>query len=669
MNTPISELIAAATRFLFFTGKGGVGKTSLACATAISLADAGKRVLLVSTDPASNLDEVLGTSLNGQATAIPGAPSLFALNIDPEEAARAYREKIVGPMRGVLPEAALRSMEEQLSGACTMEIAAFDEFSRLLGDESSTAAYDHVVFDTAPTGHTLRLLTLPKAWTGYFQANTSGTSCLGPLAGLDQQRSIYEGALNALADAGRTTLILVSRAQLAPLREAKRTHDELGALGVTNQRLVLNGVFTATDSGDGIAAALEMRGAKAMTQFRSFLGSLPNYRVPLRPNNLLGLDALRAIVSGLEGEVSSGSSVESTASDFESIDKFIADLEAPGRGVVMTMGKGGVGKTTVAAALAVELARRGHAVHLSTTDPAAHVLETLGSTVNGLSVSRIDPSAETEAYVAHVLSTQGASLDAESRALLEEDLRSPCTEEIAVFRAFARTVAEAQDSFCHPRHGTDRAHPSFAGHNGSLSSRVGPTGPREHSRGSAATSAAPARRGLYASAFGDVARGHTCSRSRRPAGRFAAGRDRAVRLGRQPKLRRSGNQRSALARTGTQRNPLPFRSRRFSCEKSDSLALAGGRTGWPQRLSQPVLSISDGNSLTQQSMTTYIYETIPASCCEDPKHYEIAQNETDAPLTHHPETGEPIKRVLLGELELTKDAKDDSCGCGPEGCC
>jgi len=447
MNTPISELIAAATRFLFFTGKGGVGKTSLACATAISLADAGKRVLLVSTDPASNLDEVLGTSLNGQATAIPGAPSLFALNIDPEEAARAYREKIVGPMRGVLPEAALRSMEEQLSGACTMEIAAFDEFSRLLGDESSTAAYDHVVFDTAPTGHTLRLLTLPKAWTGYFQANTSGTSCLGPLAGLDQQRSIYEGALNALADAGRTTLILVSRAQLAPLREAKRTHDELGALGVTNQRLVLNGVFTATDSGDGIAAALEMRGAKAMTQFRSFLGSLPNYRVPLRPNNLLGLDALRAIVSGLEGEVSSGSSVESTASDFESIDKFIADLEAPGRGVVMTMGKGGVGKTTVAAALAVELARRGHAVHLSTTDPAAHVLETLGSTVNGLSVSRIDPSAETEAYVAHVLSTQGASLDAESRALLEEDLRSPCTEEIAVFRAFARTVAEAQDSF------------------------------------------------------------------------------------------------------------------------------------------------------------------------------------------------------------------------------
>lgn len=447
MRLPVSDLIPAATRFLFFTGKGGVGKTSLACATALALADAGRRVLLVSTDPASNLDEVLGTALGTDATPIPGVPALFALNLDPQEAARVYREKIVGPMRGILPEAALRSMEEQLSGACTMEIAAFDEFSRLLGDASTTEGYEHVIFDTAPTGHTLRLLALPKAWTGYFQNNTSGTSCLGPLAGLEQQRAIYEAALAALADASRTTLVLVSRAQVAPLREARRTHGELGALGVTNQRLILNGLFKATAADDAVAVALERRGTQALAEYADFLDSLPVYEVPLRAQNLLGLDALRAIISAAPMSPITGGMVPAPMPEFSDIGDFVADLESSGRGVIMTMGKGGVGKTTIAAALAVELAQRGQAVHLSTTDPAAHVLETLGREVPGLTVSRIDPAAETEAYVAHVLATQGAALDADGRALLEEDLRSPCTEEIAVFRAFARTVAQAQEGF------------------------------------------------------------------------------------------------------------------------------------------------------------------------------------------------------------------------------
>jgi arsenite-transporting ATPase len=448
MNLPIASLLDEATRFLFFTGKGGVGKTSLACSASIALADRGKQVLLVSTDPASNLDEVLGVPLSSQAGRIPGVPNLHALNIDPERAAHAYREKMIGPMRGLLPEAALRSMEEQLSGACTMEIAAFDEFARLLGDADTTADYDHVVFDTAPTGHTLRLLTLPKAWTGYFQTNTSGTSCLGPLAGLDQQRSVYEGALNALADSARTTLILVSRLQTPPLREAERTWKELAALGVTNQRLVLNGVFTAAEPGDALADALELRGIRAVHAFADFLSHLPVYEVPLRPNNLLGLEALRGIVSGtpVESPVS-GDGSEATRTDFLTMESLIGNLISPGRGVIMTMGKGGVGKTTVAAALAVELARRGYPVHLSTTDPAAHLIETLGSSMEGLTVSRIDPAKETEAYVAQVLEAQGAGLDAEGRALLEEDLRSPCTEEIAVFRAFAKTVTQAQDSF------------------------------------------------------------------------------------------------------------------------------------------------------------------------------------------------------------------------------
>lgn len=445
----IDTLLHDATRFLFFTGKGGVGKTSLSCAIAIALADAGKRVLLVSTDPASNLDEVLGVRLTNAPTQVPSVGGLLALNINPEEAARVYREKIIGPLRGQLPAAALASMEEQLSGACTTEIAAFDEFSRLLGDVAATGEFDHVIFDTAPTGHTLRLLMLPKAWTGFFATNTTGTSCLGPLAGLEQQRAVYEAAVAALADGIRTTVVLVSRAQKAALREARRTRDELAAIGVANQRLILNGLFRATNRSDAVALALEQRGDAAVAAYGEFLASLPVYEVVLRPHNLLGVEALRALVSASDA----GTPLETALPPSFAADNFIEPAEllhllaAPGHGVVMTMGKGGVGKTTVAAALAVELARRGHRVHLSTTDPAAHVVEALSGEVPGLTVSRIDPAVETAAYVEEVLAAQGAGLDPDSRALLEEDLRSPCTEEIAVFRAFARTVAQGGKSF------------------------------------------------------------------------------------------------------------------------------------------------------------------------------------------------------------------------------
>lgn len=443
----LCDLLPSATRFLFFTGKGGVGKTTLACATAIALADRGKRVLLVSTDPASNLDEVLGVRLGGKPCPVPKAESLHALNINPQEAARLYREKIIGPMRGILPESVLKNMEEQLSGGCTMEIAAFDEFAQLLGEQAATEEYDHVVFDTAPTGHTLRLLTLPKAWTGFFQANTSGTSCLGPLAGLERQRAIYEGALKALVDDTKTTLVLVSRSEMSCLREARRTREELAALGVSNQRLILNGTFLASDPRDRVAVALESRGAKALAAFEDFLQELPVYEVPLRAVNVLGAEALRAVSGAADMPEKAGEQRDIALPDFESVEDFVTALEKGGRGVIMTMGKGGVGKTTLAAAIAIELARRGHAVHLSTTDPAAHLLETLRCGVTGLTLSRIDPKVETAAYVSEVLKTQGAALDAGSLALLEEDLRSPCTEEIAVFRAFAKTVAKAENHF------------------------------------------------------------------------------------------------------------------------------------------------------------------------------------------------------------------------------
>ena len=442
----LARFLEHATRFLFFTGKGGVGKTSLACATSISLADHGGRVLLVSTDPASNLDEVLGVALGSEARAIPGVPSLWALNIDPEACALAYRERLVGPYRGKLPEAVVRSMEEQLSGACTMEIAAFDEFARLLGEPATTVDYDHVIFDTAPTGHTLRLLSLAGAWTGFLNANTSGASCLGPLAGLQKQRSVYECSVAALSDATRTTLVLVSRPQMGALDEAERTSKELAAIGVHNQHLILNGIFHASTPEDPTASALVERGMSALRDKDAFLATLPITEVPLRAHNLIGLPALRMLAANDSLPQLVSESPTSVLPLLESLSSLVDSLVQTGHGVIMTMGKGGVGKTTIAAAIATELAKRGLPVHLSTTDPAAHVAATAGAT-NGLEVSRIDPQVETQAYIHQVMSSAGKNLDASARAMLEEDLRSPCTEEIAVFRAFARVVAQGRNRF------------------------------------------------------------------------------------------------------------------------------------------------------------------------------------------------------------------------------
>jgi len=440
--------LRSATRILFFTGKGGVGKTSLACAAGVAMAHQGRKVLLVSTDPASNLDEVLGVRLSGEPAAIPGAGGLFALNIDPESAAKAYRDRVVGPYRGVLPEASVNSIEEQLSGACTVEIAAFDEFTKLLGDADRTAEFDHIIFDTAPTGHTLRLLKLPAAWTGFIAANTTGTSCLGPLAGLETQKSLYDSSLQALTDPSTTTLILVSRPERSSLAEANRTRGELAEMGIANQRLFLNGLFVAQDRRDAAACALEARGQEALAGMPAELAKLPRLEVPLLPYAPMGVENLRSVFSGMSPI---RKAVHKDLSEvFHSglpLSALIDELEKMGHGVVMTMGKGGVGKTTVASASAIELAYRGHPVHLSTTDPAAHVVATVAGDVPNLSVSRIDPAAETRQYMEAVLAKAAPELDAQAMALLEEDLRSPCTEEIAVFSAFARTVADGQHGF------------------------------------------------------------------------------------------------------------------------------------------------------------------------------------------------------------------------------
>jgi arsenite-transporting ATPase len=441
------KILDQPPRFLFFTGKGGVGKTSIACATAIQLADAGQRVLLVSTDPASNVGQVFGISIGNHLTAIPAVPGLAALEIDPQAAAQVYRDRIVGPVRGVLPDAVVKGIEEQLSGACTTEIAAFDEFTALLIDSPLTADYDHIIFDTAPTGHTIRLLQLPGAWNSFLEEGKGDASCLGPLAGLEKQRSQYKAAVDALADPHRSRLILVARAQQATLREVARTHEELAEIGLSEQYLVVNGILPQAEATqDQLATAICEREQLALRMIPEALKSLPCDLIELKPFNLVGLGALRQLLTTAT-PATTHSEAATMALQAPSLSKLVDNIANDGHGLVMLMGKGGVGKTTLAAAVAVELARRGLPVHLTTSDPAAHLSETLSGALENLIVSRIDPHAETERYRRQVLETKGAQLDAQGRALLEEDLLSPCTEEIAVFQAFSRIIREAGKKF------------------------------------------------------------------------------------------------------------------------------------------------------------------------------------------------------------------------------
>ncbi|MEO3715261.1 arsenical pump-driving ATPase [Roseateles flavus] len=442
------KFIEHLPRFAFFTGKGGVGKTSLACATAVKLAEAGQRVLLVSTDPASNVGQVFGIRIGNQITAVPEVAKLWAMEIDPQAAAQGYRDRIVGPVRGVLPADVVKGIEEQLSGACTTEIAAFDEFTGLLTDESLVQRFDHVLFDTAPTGHTIRLLQLPGAWNSFLETGKGDASCLGPLAGLEKQRAQYKAAVDALADPARTRLILVARAQASTLREVARTHEELARIGLTRQHLVINGVMPAAEgANDPLAAAVVRREQAALAAMPEVLGGLPVDQVPLKAFDLVGLDALRQFLDAPRPQERAADAAPGEPLAAPTLAQLVDELAAPGHGLIMVMGKGGVGKTTLAAAVAVELARRGLPVHLTTSDPAAHLAETLAGQMEHLTVSRIDPRVETQRYRDQVLATKGKNLDAQGRALLEEDLRSPCTEEIAVFQAFSRIIREAGRKF------------------------------------------------------------------------------------------------------------------------------------------------------------------------------------------------------------------------------
>ncbi|UTT69116.1 arsenical pump-driving ATPase [Arthrobacter sp. DNA4] len=432
-------------RFLFFTGKGGVGKTSVACAASLSLAREGRKVLLVSTDPASNIGQVFGLAIGNTITAIPQVPGLSALEIDPEQAADAYRERILAPVRGVLPEQELAGITESLSGSCTTEVASFDEFTSLLGDDASFAQYHHIVFDTAPTGHTIRLLQLPGSWTDFLATGAGEPSCLGPLSGLDKHKEVYAKAVQALTDPLRTRLVLVTRAQASSLKEVERTYLELHRIGISGGYLVVNGVFPLAGGEEELAQAVRAREAAALAVIPEPIAALPRDVLDLKRVNMVGITALESLFSTADGAGEDPASIPEI--EDAPLAALVDGIERDGHGLVICMGKGGVGKTTVAAAIAVSLAKRGHAVHLTTTDPAVHLAETLHGPVAGLKVSRIDPAAAIEEYRAHVMDTKGRRLDAEGRAALAEDLMSPCTDEVAVFRQFSRVVQESRRNF------------------------------------------------------------------------------------------------------------------------------------------------------------------------------------------------------------------------------
>ncbi len=432
-------------RYLFFTGKGGVGKTSIACAAALELVDAGKRVLLVSTDPASNIGQVFGQEVGNRMVPINGVPGLTAMEIDPEEAVVQYRERVIGPLRGVVPDEEVRAVTESLSGSCTTEIASFNEFTGLLTDRNLAAEYDHILFDTAPTGHTIRLLRLPGSWSDYLERGRGDASCLGPMAGLDRQKTVYAEAVEALASPDLTRLVLVARPQRSALAEIGRTHEELADIGLTQQHVVINGVMPESEAADQLAASIREREQAALADRPANITGLPTDSIPLRSRNMVGVEALKTLFDGEQLRERSAAPDDAVA--LPPLGTLVDELAGTDHGLIMLMGKGGVGKTTMAAAIAVALARAGKKVHLTTTDPAAHLNETLQGHVEGLTVSRIDPETELRAYQERVMRTKGAKLDEEGRALLAEDLRSPCYEEVAVFEAFSKAVRESRRQF------------------------------------------------------------------------------------------------------------------------------------------------------------------------------------------------------------------------------
>ncbi len=448
------------TEFLFFSGKGGVGKTTMACTTAVAEADAGRRVLIVTTDPASNLADVFEQPIGHAVTPLAGVPNLWAMEIDPDAATAEYTDRTLAPLREIFPPEIVRVMEEQLAGPCTAEVAAFDRFADFLDPNAPAApsapdGFDLVIFDTAPTGHTVRLLELPEAWTKSISEAEAGAgqTCIGPAAAIAESKAKYERAVTALRDPRSTRFVFVLQPEATSISETRRAGAELAKLGIATSELIVNGIVPHEEASTPFFAARIAMQERYLGEIARQL-PVPTRHVPLLDGEVRGIARLRAVVpllaDGGAARPVFGGERAAIATRTRAADPAaaFATLVPDGRPrTIFFAGKGGVGKTVVSCATAVWLARSGHRTLLVTTDPAAHIGDVLGVTVGpepapvagveGLWAANVDAKAAAVAYTDRIIADAVArGRSADSIAAMREELDSPCTEEMAAFDRF-----------------------------------------------------------------------------------------------------------------------------------------------------------------------------------------------------------------------------------------
>lgn len=449
------------TEYLFFSGKGGVGKTTMACATAVAEADAGRKTLIVTTDPASNLADVFEQPIGHQVTPIAGVPNLWAMEIDPDKATEEYRERILGPFRAIMPEDVVKVLEEQFQSPCTTEMASFDRFV----DFMDRGDFDLVIFDTAPTGHTIRLLELPVDWSRHIEesAKGSGQTCLGPVQAIQESKAKYDRAIALLTNPAHTRFIFVLQPEQTAIFETERSAKELQGIGVQSQELIVNGILPVEACDQPFFRKRHEMQQRHQAEIRSRF-PLPIREMLLRDGEVKGIASLREVAEALRGDGSG--SLASVAREVEPIGevipsslpasellKLLTPQNGTGKAVFFT-GKGGVGKTVVSCAAALCLARQGVRALLLTTDPAAHIGQVLDVPVGdrpapvpstpGLWGARIDAKQATEEYKARILAEAKGRYSEDMLLAIREELESPCTEEMAAFDKFLAYLDSAE---------------------------------------------------------------------------------------------------------------------------------------------------------------------------------------------------------------------------------